>query len=335
MSQQPAYMVYCILDQGNAGPSDREKYATHLQEIRYRDLSAIARPLDSEPGKEPSQEQLRTWLAECQQINMATFEHRTVLPLRFGTTVSCKEEVQDFLAASYLHIRMVLNRIRGKAEFVVQLSWDLKAILEEIHRKQQRLKATQDRIEIGRALFEAAQVERQRISQQVHQKLSAVSLDSSEGKRTDDSMVMNRSYLVERSSEGSFDEAMAELGRDSPSYLHFKYVGPMPAYSFVPLEFKRGNFELIDLARKTLHVGENAGFSDIRAAYRTLSKRYHPDTNPNDPRAAAQFKQVAEAYEALRTYCLSHGGMEENGQHSFAREEVNRCFVMSETRSFV
>jgi DnaJ-class molecular chaperone len=37
----------------------------------------------------------------------------------------------------------------------------------------------------------------------------------------------------------------------------------------------------------------------IRAAYRKLAKRYHPDLNPGKPEAAEKFKEISTAYELL------------------------------------
>ena len=42
-----------------------------------------------------------------------------------------------------------------------------------------------------------------------------------------------------------------------------------------------------------------AGLGDIKRAYKRLARRYHPDINPGDRLAAAQFRQIAEAYETL------------------------------------
>jgi len=49
----------------------------------------------------------------------------------------------------------------------------------------------------------------------------------------------------------------------------------------------------------TLELTPSATDEDIRAAYRRLAKRYHPDTNPDDPKAEERFKQVAAAYKVL------------------------------------
>ena len=42
-----------------------------------------------------------------------------------------------------------------------------------------------------------------------------------------------------------------------------------------------------------------ASVGEIKRAYKRLARRCHPDINPGDRLAAAQFRQIAEAYEAL------------------------------------
>lgn len=48
-----------------------------------------------------------------------------------------------------------------------------------------------------------------------------------------------------------------------------------------------------------LGISKGAGDADIKKAYRTLAKKYHPDMNPNDKSAEKNFKEVNEAYEIL------------------------------------
>lgn len=48
-----------------------------------------------------------------------------------------------------------------------------------------------------------------------------------------------------------------------------------------------------------LGISESATAEDIKRAYRDLAKRWHPDSNPDDPRAAATFARVSLAYETL------------------------------------
>ncbi len=51
---------------------------------------------------------------------------------------------------------------------------------------------------------------------------------------------------------------------------------------------------------ETLGVGRQAGDTEIKSAYRKLAMKYHPDRNPGDEDAEIQFKEINEAYEALK-----------------------------------
>lgn len=55
---------------------------------------------------------------------------------------------------------------------------------------------------------------------------------------------------------------------------------------------KKNYYELLGVSR-------NAAAKDIKKAYYQLAKKYHPDTNKNDPNAGKKFQEVSEAYEVL------------------------------------
>src|SRR4051795_8803929 len=48
-----------------------------------------------------------------------------------------------------------------------------------------------------------------------------------------------------------------------------------------------------------LGVERGATLADVKRAYKRLARKYHPDINPGDRMAAAQFRQIAEAYDTL------------------------------------
>ncbi|MBC6935706.1 MAG: VWA domain-containing protein [Chloroflexi bacterium] len=49
----------------------------------------------------------------------------------------------------------------------------------------------------------------------------------------------------------------------------------------------------------TLGVSPDSSADEIKAAYRRVARRLHPDANPNNPGAAVQFQDVTVAYELL------------------------------------
>ena len=50
---------------------------------------------------------------------------------------------------------------------------------------------------------------------------------------------------------------------------------------------------------EVLGVSKTASEDEIKKAYRTMAKKYHPDMNPGDKEAEVKFKEVNEAYAVL------------------------------------
>lgn len=88
---------------------------------------------------------------------------------------------------------------------------------------------------------------------------------------------------------------------------------------------KRDYYEILGIKR-------GATAEEIKKAYRQLALKYHPDKNPNNPKAEEQFKEIAEAYEVLsdsekrQQYDhLGHEGMRGQGyggSQTYSAEDV-------------
>ncbi|KAM0333302.1 hypothetical protein ACHAQA_001963 [Verticillium albo-atrum] len=88
-----------------------------------------------------------------------------------------------------------------------------------------------------------------------------------------------------------------------------------------------------------LGIDKQASDREIKSAYRRLSKKYHPDKNPNDDSAKDKFVEVSEAYEVLidadqrRVYDkYGHEGLKQHqqqgggGQHHDPFDVFSRFF---------
>jgi molecular chaperone DnaJ len=52
---------------------------------------------------------------------------------------------------------------------------------------------------------------------------------------------------------------------------------------------------------RILGISPKAGSAEVKKRFRLLALKFHPDLNPRNPKAAAKFRQVAEAYSAICT----------------------------------
>jgi DnaJ-class molecular chaperone len=86
---------------------------------------------------------------------------------------------------------------------------------------------------------------------------------------------------------------------------------------------------------KTLSVDRSANQAQIKAAYRKLARKHHPDVNPNNKDAERRFKEINEAYQVIgdpekRKKYDRLGADWERGE---AEEEMRRRYASEAGRS--
>jgi DnaJ-class molecular chaperone len=83
---------------------------------------------------------------------------------------------------------------------------------------------------------------------------------------------------------------------------------------------------------KVLGVERGVSEADIKSAYRKLARKYHPDVNPNNKKAEAQFKEVNEAYQVLSDpeKRRKYDQLGADWEHGLDQEEILRRYAASQ-----
>lgn len=50
---------------------------------------------------------------------------------------------------------------------------------------------------------------------------------------------------------------------------------------------------------KVLGIGKDASKEEVKKAYRSMAKKYHPDLHPDDPGATERMNEINEAYDMI------------------------------------
>lgn len=324
--------------------------------ISYRDLVAVVSNLRLINFDKLDKKELTRLIAIHEQVNSRLLEKHDVIPMRFGMIAESAEEIRNILTKAYIQFKAALERIAGKAEFIVQIFWNEKNTLKKIVRENaeiQKLKESAElrgrilgfsaKIKLGKAIFEAIEARRKEYTADILVNLTTHFPDFSVGKlldankegaaneTTDREIIMNYSFLVGKTKESALEFQLNELAEKYKDELKFKYIGPMATYSFAVINLEVGNFDLVDNARKTLKLGESATFSEIRDAYYQLAAEHHPDKHgyKNDhlilEETTRKMKEIVAAHEVLTVYCQHYFSIllpEQEQRCSFRQEEV-------------
>ncbi|MDI6855297.1 MAG: GvpL/GvpF family gas vesicle protein [Candidatus Thermoplasmatota archaeon] len=261
-------------------------------------------------------------------------EERSVIPMSFGTVASNGSQVEKILSIGYKVFKSMLERIENKIQIDVKVLWDKDKIYLDILRENENIKrltrkadkSQEDKIELGKLVNQALAEKREFYIGEIKNVLANFSEPPKENKLTDERMILNLAYLVDKTREQEFYDRVNEKERSYEGKLQIIAVGPLPAYNFTKLELKKLDFKLIDSARKILGLNEEITNEELEEAHRKLAYRYHPDRNPNDVASEQQFKKIEKAYMILARYSKNYPA----GKISLKKEDVDKTILILE-----
>jgi len=240
--------VYCIAE-AQALSADGQAVAPAgiggepVRNVQFSDLAAV---VSDSPFEQ--YDVTRENLMAHEQVVEAVMERSPVLPMSFGTVAGNDQQVQQLLANAVDELHQALSEVRGRVELGLKVMWRQERLFAEFANTDENIRALRDQIaaappeetydqrtQLGE--FIAAAMERQREvdAAQILNALQPLAVDTRVNSLMSDVMVLNASFLVERSKVSEFEARVEELRQAQDGREVLQYAGPLPPYNFVNL----------------------------------------------------------------------------------------------------
>jgi hypothetical protein len=226
-----------------SGVGDAEVYTLNHQKI-----AAVISDIELQEI-DPTRKNVRAHTSVQDEL----FKEYTLLPMGFGMIASSEDEAQRLLEKNHDSFIRELRRLSGKIEIGLKVFWDREAMISEIEGENQeftnlkmKINAASSPVEAQNLLVEAGKlVERIAIDwkhkyiRTIYTALEELSVDARLNDPVGIKNILNGSFLMDKSREKEFQEEVYKLDSKYQGKVNFKYVGPLPPYSFVNLKLER------------------------------------------------------------------------------------------------
>jgi len=248
--------VYCVADARETkslGKIGIEGHKVHT--IPHKDICAVVHSCPAQPYQSDDQEVVEAWVMTHQKVIDAAWERwSTVLPLSFDTIIrgeaekSAEQNVKDWLKQEYEDIKRRIEKVRGKAEYGVQVFWEPKVIAQSLTSTSPEIKRLAE--EIKTKPKGLAYMYRQRLENLMKHEMETkadeyfkdfygrirkytddVRVEKTKKAEPGSQMIMSLSCLVYRDRYTELGEELEKINRRRGFTVRF--TGPWPPYSFV------------------------------------------------------------------------------------------------------
>ncbi|NQT54199.1 GvpL/GvpF family gas vesicle protein [bacterium] len=250
-----ALYVYCIVpgvQEVDLGPVGLEE--SEVCSVPGAGICALVHQCPAQPYQSKDRALVEGWVgAHHRVVEVAWKRFGSVLPMSFDMIVvghdsgsACEHLTKWMLEKEDVFARQ-LQRLAGKAEYGVRISWDPKVIAADVLQSTPELRETERAIQAKPAGL--AYIERTRLENAIkgqmegraeeyvrafYGRISGCVVDTRVGRlrKTDDGtqMLLNVSCLVEKGEHGRLGGLLDEIAEMTGMSVHF--TGPWPPYSF-------------------------------------------------------------------------------------------------------
>jgi hypothetical protein len=176
-------------------------------------------------------------------------EQETVLPMRFGVIARNAEAVKKLLETNRKSIKEHFERLHGRVEMGLRVSWDTSNIYEYFVATHPVLREERDevwnksndvhrdrKVELGRLYESLRTADRNDCTQKVKEVLMDYCEDIVENPVKREKDVMNLACLVERKHMDEFAKGVFQASKLFDNVYLFDYTGPWAPHNFVTLD---------------------------------------------------------------------------------------------------
>jgi hypothetical protein len=249
VSEEGGCYVYGIIAGENAlsfGKSGIGGEITDVYTVQYNGLAAVS-------------SRVKLAILDATRENALAHEHvvervmntHTIIPMSFGTVFRTEDDIRQVLKSIHPSLRDVLEKMEGKIEFGLKVTWDRDKVIERLKREDSEIrKFIQElskkhlqstyfaRMQLGR-MIDRAMIERgAEIVKEIYDSLRPVCVASRDNKPIGEKMILNAAFLLERRKEAEFDRTVNRISDKFKNILAFRYSGPWPPYNFVNIRLK-------------------------------------------------------------------------------------------------
>lgn len=247
MSQEGKY-IYGILQ----GASQRTFAVAGIQgapvyTLCYGDLAAAVSDTDLEEI-DPCRKNVLAHTAVQERL----MQEHDLIPASFGTVAANAEQTRELLRRNYDELLENFSRLSDKMEADLKVTWNQDAMMRRIEGENGKLAELRRRVkdapsaaEAHRLLIQAGKLVEQvatewksDYAQRAYDALKELSIDARINDPIRVSEILNASFLLHRSTEGEFKREVYRLDSECGGDVDFKYIGPLPPYSFVSLRLE-------------------------------------------------------------------------------------------------
>jgi hypothetical protein len=212
--------------------------------LTYDDLAAVV-----SDARQDQYAISRENLLAHQRVVAQAMTRSDVLPVAFGTVAESDQQVQEQLLqgmADDLH--QALDYVGGRIELDLSVLWNEERFFAEIVAENDDIRVLRDslvgqppeathyeRVRLGERVAAALQRKSEAEAAALLDALAPLAVETRVNDNLGEMMFLNAAFLVDKSQEQAFDARVQALGAAQAERQIFRYLGPLPPYTFVDI----------------------------------------------------------------------------------------------------